>query len=376
MITLGEYTIKLDAVNSGTQGVGLKASRLGSMMSSGLPLPSGFVIKSEAFDKFLRHNKIASKISTILEESHSAGFQRLKEMSGRIQDLIINGIMPDYIEKQIKDEYQDLSIGREAKEIGGAALDLIKAGRDNVMVSVRPSPVADTASANFSGQMKTMLCLRGQQQISYAIKETWASLFSLRAMLYRKRRRMMEMPSMGVIVQKSLEPDKSGFVYTSLPETGDTSKVVIEGSWGFSDSIISGMVAPDEYVIGKETGETERKKISRKMWMKKRNEMSGKIEREPVFRERIEAELLDPKEIKKLIELAARVEKNNGGHPQQIEWAEERGRLFIIDSEYIPDYGIVKDSGVQQGSEPIARGTCVYRGNVKGTARVFSSMSD
>ena len=97
------------------------------MLSSGLPVPSGFVIKSEAFDRFLRHNKVATKIGTILEESHSAGFQRLKEMSGQIQNMIMNGIMPDYIEKQIKDEYQDLSIGREAKEIGGAALDLIRA---------------------------------------------------------------------------------------------------------------------------------------------------------------------------------------------------------------------------------------------------------
>ncbi len=375
---MGEYTVKLDSVSSGVHGVGQKAKRLGGLLSTGLPVPSGFVINESALEKFLKHNKILSRISGMVEESHSAGAGRLKEISEHIQGMIINGIMPDFLDSAIKGEYQDLSIGREAKEIGGAALDLIRAGRDSVFVTVRPSPSSGgLPSANFTGQMKTLVGLRGHQTIIDAIKESWASLFSIRAMLYRKRKRMQDVPSMAVIVQKSLEPEKAGFAYTSVPETGDSSMVLIEGSWGYSESIISGVVSPDEFLVSKETGEVVSKTVRKKPWLKRINEMTGKISREPVFRERIEAEIINPKEIKKIMDLSARVEKHFGGHPQLIEWAVERGRVFLIDAGHIPNYGY---SGEQQ-EEPeqgreLASGICVFRGHARGTVRVFSSISD
>ncbi len=374
----GEYTIKLGSVNSGTEKVGMKARRLGEMLSGGLPVPSGFVLNTDAYTKFLKYNKIASKIESLLDESHQAGTERLVKISDQIQGIIINGAMPDFIERELKEEYQDLSIGSEAKEIGGPALDLIRAGRDNAFVAVRPSPTSGgIPGANFSGQMRSTLSIRGCQQISHAVRDCWASLFSPRAMLYRKRKRVRGMPVMGVVVQKLVEPDKSGFVYTSQPETGETSRIVIEGSWGFGDSIISGMVTPDEYVISKETGALEGKTVRKKMWLKKRDEMTGKIVREPVFRERIEAELLNQKEITRLCELAVKTEKGFGGHPQEIEWCGERGRVFILDAGPMPDYGISHDTGDEpSGLEgPLVRGTCVFQGLVRGQARVLSSMN-
>ena len=378
MSSVGEYMIKLDAVNAGTVRVGIKANRLGSMLAAGLSVSPGFVINTEAYIKFLRHNKIANKISRLHEGSHSANPQELREISSQIQSLIMNGTMPDFIESGIREEYQDLSIGREAKEVGGAAFDLIRAGRDNIFVTIRPSPTSGgMISPNFSGQMKTILSQRGYSKIIYAVKECWASLFSPRAMLHRKRKRIRDIPAMGVIIQKSLEPDKAGFAYTNIPESGDSSKVVIEGSWGFSESIISGTVSPDEYIIDKETGKTDSKKIRKKTWMKKRNEMTGNIEREPVFRERVNAELLDSKEIRKIYELCARVEKHFGGHPQEIEWCDERGRIFLLDSNPVPDYGIPSSAGnLPPGLEPLASGTCAYRGSLRARARIINSMSD
>jgi pyruvate,water dikinase len=375
---MGEYTIKLGSVNSGTEKVGMKARRLGEMLSGGLPVPSAFVLTTDACIKFLRHNKIASKIESLLDESHQAGTERVREISGQIQSLITNGVMPDFIERELKEEYQDLSIGSEAKEIGGAALDLIRAGRDNAFVAVRPSPTSGgIPGANFSGQMRSILSIRGWQSISHAVKDCWASLFSPRAMLYRKRKRVRDMPVTGVVIQKSLEPDKSGFAYTSQPETGEASKIVIEGSWGFGDSIISGMVTPDEYTISKETGAIEGRKVRKKMWLKKRDEMTGKIVREPVFRERVEAELLDQKEITRLCELAVKIEKGSGGHPQEIEWCEERGRIFILDAGPMPDYGISHEGGDEpSGLEgPLVNGTCAFRGHVRGQARILSSVN-
>jgi pyruvate,water dikinase len=374
---MGEYTIKLGSVNSGTEKVGMKARRLGELLSSGLPVPPGFVLTTDAYVKFLRHNKIANRIGSLLDEAHQAGFGRIREVSSQIRGLITSGSMPDFIEREIKEEYQDLSIGREAKEIGGAALDLIRAGRDNVFVAVRPSPTSGgVPGANFSGQMNATVSIRGLHQISQAVRECWASLFSQRAMLYRKRKRIREMPVMGMIVQKSIEPDRSGFVYTSRPESDDTSRMVIEGSWGFGDSIISGMVTPDEYVINRESGSLEGRRISSKMWMKKRNEMTGRIAREPVFRERVSAEVLDKRGISRLCELALKAEKALGGHSQEIEWCEERSRMFILDSSPMPDYGIPQEAGGLPPGEPVLRGTCTFRGITRGIARIVSSMSD
>jgi pyruvate,water dikinase len=375
---VGDYAKKLESVGHDTDRVGQKARRIGGMLAAGLPVPSGFVLTTEAYIKFLRHNRIANKISGLVEESHSAGFQKLREISGQIQNLIVNGIMPDFIEREVKDEYQDLSIGREAKEIGGAALDLIRAGRDNVFVTVRPSPSSGgIASANFSGQMKSVISRRGNSQITDSIKEVWASLFSPRAMLYRKRKRIRDMPAMGVIVQKSLEPEKSGFAYTCVPETGDDSSVVIEGSWGFSESILSGSVSPDEYVISKESGDIRDKTIRKKTWMSRRDEMTGRIVRQPVFRERVEADLLDAKEIRKIFELSARVEKHFGSHPQEIEWCEERGRIFLVDSCPVPDYGMRQEPGdSREGLKHLAKGTVCFRGEARGKARLFTSLGD
>ncbi len=375
---MGDYAIKLDKIGPETDRVGVKANRLGSMMAAGLPVPKGFVLTTEAYVKFLRHNRIANKISQLLEESHSSNSERVKELSSQIRNLIINGIMPDFIEKNLKEEYQDLSIGRDAKEIGGAALDLIRAGRDNIFVTIRPSPTSGgIVNPDFSGQMKTVLSQRGQSKISEAIRECWASLYSPRAMLFRKRKRVRDMPAMGVIVQKSLEPEKAGYSYTSIPETGDPSRIVIEGSWGFSEIITSGVVSPDEFIISKESGETESTKVRKKTWMNRRNEMTGVIEREPVFRERVNAELLDSKEIRKIFELSARVEKHHGGHPQVIEWCEERGRIFLIDAFHVPDYGIpVEPDPDTGGRESKASGVCVFRGKSKGTARLVSAVSD
>jgi pyruvate,water dikinase len=377
VVSLGEYTIKLDAVNAGTEKAGMKAKRLGEILSAGLPVPSGFVLNTDAYIKFLRHNKLVNKISSLIEEAGSANIDRLNEISTQIQNLISNGIMPDFIERDVKEEYQDLSIGKEAKEIGGIALDLIKAGRDNIFVVVRPSPSSEgMPSANFTGQMKTSLSLRGHQQIISAIKECWASLFSLRAMLYRKRKRIRDMPVMGVIIQKSIEPEKSGFVYTSQPENGDDSKIVIEGTWGFGDSITSGMVTPDEYIVNKASGEIESKKIRKKLWMKKRDEMTGRITKEPVFRERVEAEILDKKEVNKICDLAVKAERHFG-HPQESEWCEERGRIFLLDSGPIPDYGIPPKLDELTGNEKLlVEGISTYQGFSKGYARILSSVND
>ncbi|HDD72517.1 MAG TPA: hypothetical protein ENG00_00330, partial [Candidatus Aenigmarchaeota archaeon] len=129
------YTVKLDYVNRNSTSVGSKAVNLGEMINAGLPVPPGFVVTNDCFEKFLRANKLENKISEILSKLNFKSYHLVKQASSEIHNLITNATFPDYLEKPIKDEYEELSVGREAKEIGGIALDLIKAGRGEAFVA-------------------------------------------------------------------------------------------------------------------------------------------------------------------------------------------------------------------------------------------------
>ncbi len=375
MISL--YTIKLENVDRNRKNVGNKAIALGELMNSGLPVPPGFVITSDAFEKFLRANKIGNKIAEILSNINFSDYQSVFQASQEIHELILSGSFPDYIEKPIKEEYEELSIGREAKELGGIAFDLIKAGRTEICVAVRASLSSqELPYANFEGQTATFLNIRGNHQLLNAIKECWASVFSPRALIYRKKKRITKIPTVGIIVQKMLEAEKSGFIFTSQPEKNDRSKIVIEASWGFAESLTSGIVTPDEYIIDRETGRIIEQKIRKKMWMKKRDEISGKIIKEPVSRENMERNTLNESEIKKLCEFAIKAERHFNGQSQILQWSVERNRIFILSSSSIPTFGSpVAFESFNEG-EIAAGGIPVSLGVVKGKIKLVLSPED
>ncbi len=370
-----DYVVKLESVKRGIPGVGTKAEIVGELYNSNMAVPNGFVVTSESFSKFLKANRIAQKIEEALKGINFSDYQSLKERSVEVQSMITNGTMPDYIEHAVKEEYEELSIGREAKEVGGIALDLIKAGRGQSFVAVRSSPLSDAPHANFSGQMKSLTNVQGHASMCDAMKECWASLFTPRALLYRKARRIEGFPMMGILVQKMVESEKSGWLFTNQPETGDSSRMVIESSFGLGEVISSGMVTPDEFILEKDSGKMISKNVRKKNWMVKRDAMSGKSIKETVPRERTERPSLDEEDIKKLWNAGMKLERHFSGHAQEVEWSIERGRVMILQSIPSPGYGQAKEMENQAGKK-LASGTPAFHGSVKGNARVIISMSE
>ncbi len=324
------YILRLDEITKENKKVGGKGANLGEMVKAGLPIPPGFVVTTESYDKFVKENRLGKKLINLAESIDPEDPKTIEKASKEIKTLIMGGRIPKDVEKAIKDAYDELSVGREVKKLGGLALDFVKAGRET-FVAVRSSATAeDLATASFAGQMKTFLNVKGTGDLLEKVKLCWASLFTPRAIFYRKEQGVEAAPSMGVIVQKMVNSEKSGVIFTVNPMTNDRSQIMIEGAWGLGESVVSGTVVPDVYVVEKETGRLLSKTISKKRSYRYMDPSTGKNVERPVPSDKVEAQLLNEAEVAKLYELAKKVEEHYGGKPQDIEWCEERSRIFFV----------------------------------------------
>lgn len=370
------FIVKLEEVDKNREGVGGKAANLGEMSKAGLPVPPGFVITTDAYEKFLSYNKLRERIESLLSDINVDDIASLKEKSADISNLILKGEMPGFIEQPVKDAYDELSIGKEVKELGGVALDLIKAGRTHCFVAVRSSATSeDLASASFAGQLETILSVQGNRELMDAVKRCWASLFTARVIFYRKNKGFGDFPSMGVVVQKMIDAEKAGVMFTVNPVTNDTSQIVIEAVWGYGEAIVSGLVIPDEYLLNKDDGRLLEKRIGRKLWMKRYDPVYG-LKKDSVERDRIDAQVLGDREIEGLWELASKVDRHYGV-PQDIEWCEEKGRLFLVQTRPVTTLGRPEapEESRPEG-EVLLKGLGASPGVASGPVRIINDLNE
>ena len=370
------YTISLELVDKENKKVGGKGANLGEMMRAGLPIPPGFVVTTDSYDRYIRANKLEEKIKALVAGTSIEDPSSLERASAEIKALIMNGKMPVDIERAIRDAYEVLCVGKEVKNIGGAALDFVKAGRET-FVAVRSSATAeDLAEASFAGQMKTLLNVRGINNLLKAVKECWASLYTPRAIFYRKTKGIGNEISIGVIVQRMINSEKSGVIFTVDPTTNDQSKIVVEAAWGLGESVVSGLVTPDVYILDKQTGEIVEKKIQKKKIYRIRDEATGKTIELKTPAEKAEAQVLDESELKKLWQLAKRVEDHYMGAPQDIEWCEERNRIFFVQTRPVTTLGRTVSAEEAPAGEVILEGLGASPGVAKGKVRIIRSLDE
>ncbi|MFQ5648012.1 MAG: phosphoenolpyruvate synthase, partial [Candidatus Aenigmatarchaeota archaeon] len=303
--------------------------------------------------------------------------ESLKRVSGEIRALVMNGKMPADIEKAIKDAYEVLSVGKEVKNLGGPALDMVKAGRDT-FVAVRSSGTAeDLAEASFAGQMKTLLNVQGMKDLLEAIKDCWASLYTPRAIFYRKTQGIGDTLSIGVIVQRMINSDKSGVIFTVDPTTNDPSKIVVEAAWGLGESVVSGLVTPDVFILDKQTGEIAEKKVMNKKTYRTRDEATGKTIELKTPPERADKQVLDEAELRKLWELSKRVEDHYRGQAQDIEWCEERSRMFFVQTRPVTTLGkAVPEEEAAPVGEVLLEGLGASPGVARGSVKIIHSLGE
>jgi pyruvate,water dikinase len=241
------------------------------MTAEGLPVPPGFVIPSY-----------------VLEESVDAA---------RLRALVASGAHPDA-----------QALVREARPPREAILSAY--AQLEGQVAIRSSACAeDSAEASYAGQQETYLHVSGDAVCSRVV-DCWASFFSERALFYRQRKGSLADLGMAVVVQKMLDPEKSGVLFTADPVNRRRDRMVVEAVFGLGEQVVSGEVTPDHYV-------TDR---------------SGNVKREKLVD--LGRRVLDDEEIRQLAALGRRLQERFG-LPQDIEWAIENGTIHLLQSRPI-----------------------------------------
>jgi pyruvate,water dikinase len=342
--------------------VGGKGASLGEMTAAGLPVPPGFVVTAGSYREFIESTGIDEELFEAVDVD-AEDSTALAEAEAHAKELILETEMPQEMRQGILDAYADLDDGE-------------------AFVAVRSSATAeDLPDASFAGQQETFLNITGEDLID-RVKRCWASLFTQRAIYYRQEQGFAhDVVDIAVVVQKMVDAEKSGVMFTSHPSTGEP-KIIIEAAWGLGEAVVSGSVSPDNYVVDRETGEVLDATIADKKTMMERDAETGTtIERE-VEEERREAQVLDDDAIADLIEIGKRAEDHYES-PQDVEWAIVDGEVYMLQSRPITtisdaDAGAGVDAAVGDGSGDddgaLLKGLGASPGIVSGAARVIQKL--
>lgn len=287
--------------------VGGKNASLGEMIKAGIRVPPGFAVTTDSYLNFLTETGIRDEIFTIISGVDADDVDALEKKSEKIRSLIIKSSIPIHTQEAIEEGYEELNA---------------RCGIANIPVAVRSSATAeDLPTASFAGQQDTYLWTLGVPQVLVNVKRCWASLFTSRAISYRiKNDFPHENVLISVGVQKMVTSRTSGVMFTIDPTNGDPSKIVIEGSWGFGETVVAGYVNPDRFVVDKVMMEINERVICSKHIECVYDPVRGEVVHSDVDGQMQEECCLQDEEIKELVKIAKIIEKHYGC-PQDIEWS-------------------------------------------------------
>ena len=302
--------VPLDSSELDISLVGGKGVNIAKMISNGFSVPPAFCVTVDAYEMFLDVTGLREKISAILDATDFDDDASLEKASEDIKALIIGADLPEAELRVLKD---DLS------------------GMEGQYFAVRSSAVAeDLADASFAGQQDTYLNVR-KHDIIEKVLICWSSYWNARAMKYRHDASKDHLSQgMAVVIQKMVASEISGVMFTTDPVTGE-EHTVIEASWGLGEFIVSGLVTPDRYVVSRD-GEVIEAVVRSKD--KGFFLVDGKNEQVDIPPEKVSARCADDSILKAIAEQGEKL-KEHFGCPQDIEWAVEGGRVYILQSRAI-----------------------------------------
>jgi pyruvate,water dikinase len=296
--------------------VGGKNASLGEMIHAGLPVPPGFAVTAYAYEKFLEQTRIAKMIYKIIKETVTDPNdpKQYSIASEKIRKLIETSQMPKTIENAVRSAYKEINKRLNLKD---------------AFVAVRSSATAeDLPDASFAGQQETFLNVRGIGDLLVKIIKCWSSLFTPRAIFYRNEKGFAhEKVLISVGVQKMVNSRAAGVMFTINPVTGNTDEIVIEGNYGLGETVVSGAVNPDDFVVDKKTLKIKERRIAKKTVQYTRDPDTGKTVHSDVPEKKQKEPCVNDEEIAKLAELAKLIEKHYD-KAMDIEWAIDKDLSF------------------------------------------------
>ncbi|MFL2932707.1 MAG: phosphoenolpyruvate synthase [Nitrososphaerales archaeon] len=332
--------------------VGGKSANLGELLNAGLPVPDGFAITTLAYKKLVIESEVKTQISEILDTLDIDDFNSINSCSDQIRKIIENITLSEDIISEISSSYASLG--------------------DNIEVAVRSSATAeDLPSASFAGQMDSFLYIKGIDNVLTSVKKCLSSVFSSRAISYRHEKNFDHFLVLASItVQKMLDPESAGVMFTLNPVSGNKNEIYIESSWGVGETIVQGKVDPDSFIVTKPNLDISSRKVNTKTLMTIRGATQGKF----AIADRASATEIDVPEdlqntpsidddvVKALSNFAVQIEEHYE-KPMDIEWVFEKNShdIFIVQarpetvhSSSTPDaepilQGIGASAGVRSG---------------------------
>ena len=283
--------------------VGGKGANLGEMTGAGFPVPEGFVITAEAYRTFMAANGISEKTPSVREK-------------------ILEGILPQELKEEILTAFRNMQAGKDA-------------GSGKLRVAVRSSATAeDLPDASFAGQQETYLNVMGEEDLLKRVLECYASLWGERAVVYRRTQGYDDSKvALAVVVQKMVESKTAGVMFTADPVSGSRDLIRINGSYGLGESVVSGSVTPDSFIMNKDGTLRESVTGDKKTMIVYAEGGKGTVTKE-VPEKLQKSPCLSKEELVSLCREGVKIEEHYG-IPMDIEWGIEGGKVYILQARPI-----------------------------------------
>ena len=311
--------------------VGGKGANLGELTSFGLPVPPGFCVTASGYTKFIKYAELDEVVKFLMEAVDVEDVDELTNASKEIQKKIKEKEFDPELKEEILSAYREFSenIGVKDPE-----------------VAVRSSATAeDLPDASFAGQQDTYLHISGEEELLNHIRDCFASLWTSRAIYYREKQNYDHFDvALSVVIQKMVNSEKSGVMFTANPINNSKDEMMINASYGLGEAVVSGIVTPDEYIIDKKTKKVIEKNIAEKEYMviKNENGVGTRVVsvKDILGADAVKAEALSPKELDTLVERGLKVEKLYGS-VQDTEWGFDRDtkEFYFLQSRPITTLG-------------------------------------
>jgi pyruvate, water dikinase len=292
--------------------VGKKCANLGELTNIGLRVPHGFALSVKAYEHFMEATGLKDRVRQIVEDATATGLNveqdvgKMIEVSAQIRGAMETTPMPPDLAAAISRYYAELQQKVSIKDVACA--------------------VRSSGAVSMPGQMETYLNVAGQDGIVDHVKKVWASAFTTRAIAFRIQQNMpVSWAPIGVAVIMMIEAYSAGVILTVLPNVGDTDRAIVEGNFGLGESVVSGEVTPDSFVVHKGEMTIESRSVGEKTKMVVYDTVGTRLEEIPA--DMRNKSCLEDQQILDIVRVAKNVE-NHFGVPQDMEWVVDKRFTF------------------------------------------------
>lgn len=301
--------------------VGGKCSSLGELINAGVRVPPGFAVTTAGYQHFMAGSTTLDEVDRMLVDVDPEDIKTLESISATIRERIEKIEFSLELEDQIAECYRQLSVS---------------SCMPATAVAVRSSATAeDLPGASFAGQQDTYLWIRGIDEVLEHVRLCISSLFTARAIAYRIKMGF-DHRNVGISVgiQKMANSYTAGVMFTLNPSNGDRSSIVIDSNFGFGESVVSGEVTPDQFLINKVSLEVLGRTISNKEMCYTVDPKTQTSKKSKIPKERRKIQSVIDEELLELARMGKLIEKHYG-QPMDIEWAIDKdmprgGHIFIL----------------------------------------------